>query len=185
MTSKESKLRKLRKEFEKYQAQGGSDPWGIWCFKGAKFEDLHPVMLKNKEFNQNKFAQMTKHVNGDITNELLNEEYLERARVTKELKQKLKDYTGSDETASDLLFRFKKASDNQGKDFILEANKEIEKMKGKLVVNPEPVDKNNSDIEKKDFWWQLKKDPNKIEDVQSLQDKKSIITTILEFIGIK
>lgn len=70
----------------------------------------------------------------------LNEEYLERDRVTKELRKTLKKYSSSSEYASDELFRIKKQAEEQGKDFVQVASYENDKIEGRLFFHSEDAD---------------------------------------------
>ena len=92
-----------------------------------------------KARNQQRFEEDAKYVWHLGKRELINPEYLERARATKELREKLQNYTGSPEAASDLLFALKKEVDQNGQDFTQIAKKKTQEMVGAPVVADLPV----------------------------------------------
>ena len=107
-----------------------------------------------------KFAEASQHVGGNITAPLLEKEYLDRAHATKELREKLKTYSGSADFASDELFRIKKEADEAGKDFVKVAQDIVIEMKGPEI---DPVElrvkfSGNGPIQKEDKEQSLAQD---------------------------
>lgn len=105
------------------------DSWGLFCMNTADPKKLIVAAERVKARNKEKITEALKHVGGNPDAPLLNPEYLERARVTKELKKTLEKWTGSKENASDHLFAIKQDADAQGKDFVAVAKEELERMK--------------------------------------------------------
>jgi hypothetical protein len=112
------KEKQLRKEYALYLIRCRDlaiepDSFNWWAFLGASKEDLFNPMQANKAFNQDNFANLARCVSEGGRTRLSNPEYLKRAELTKEFKERLKNYSGSSEYASDELFRIKKATDMQ------------------------------------------------------------------------
>lgn len=99
------------------------------------------VARRRIAWNKVKYTEMSRWVNGDIGGDLINPEYVARAEATRELKNKLREYSGDAGVASDELFRIKVQADKEGKDFTQVCKEEIEKMKGNKIIAPlsEPV----------------------------------------------
>lgn len=122
------------------------DSWGLFCLNTSDPEKLIKAATINKARNKGMIDEANRHVGGNPEAPLLNPDFVARAEATKELRKKLKDYSGSDELASDMLFAAKVEADRSKQDFTAVAKKQVEDMVGfteqKIKFNgPLPAEK--------------------------------------------
>lgn len=115
-----------------------SRAWFEKAIKGCSPEQWQAALAPRKARNRRLYGEMGKWVNGNIGGDLLNPEYLARAENTKKLREQLKKYSGSPESASDILFGMKKESDAKGEDFSMAALDRLDEIIGK-TNDPEPI----------------------------------------------
>lgn len=115
---------------------------GEALFRMGDPKKMAKAVLNKREQRRLHYAELSQYVNGDPKQGKLNPEYLARFENTEKLRQMLKNYSGSPEAASDLLFKMKKEADEAGQDFSHYALTQIDQMKGNHVIptEPEPIE---------------------------------------------
>lgn len=106
------------------------DSWAIFCFNTADPEPIIKAAIRKQLQNKEMIDEAWKHVDGNPNKPLLDPVFIQRAKNTKALREKLKTYTGSAENASDVLFAIKRQADSLGLDFKDAALDQVEKMQG-------------------------------------------------------